>query len=132
MKIADVYRHHVATDSPTASLRDIAHHMVEHDTGIVVLVDDDHRVLGVVSERDLARALARETDARVGVARQYATTPVLTASLDDDTSDVARRMLDAGVRRLPVVTAEGLLVGIVSMRDLLAIETFMPPAPTDA
>lgn len=41
-------------------------------------------------------------------------------------------MLDAGVRRLPIVTAEDRLVGIVSMRDLLAIETFMPPAPTDA
>lgn len=126
MKIADVHRREVATSRPTATLRDIARLMDEMDTGMVVLLDFDERVAGVITERDLVRALARDVDARVAIARSYATRRVLTAGVDDETSDVARRMLADGVRRLPVVSGEGALMGMVSMRDLLALETFMP------
>jgi CBS domain-containing protein len=47
-----------------------------------------------------------------------------TADVEEDSRDVARRMLELGVRHLPV-TAEGQLVGMVSMRDLLAVEAWM-------
>ena len=125
MKIADVHRQHVGTVRPTASLRTVARLMEETDTGIVVVVDADDRIAGVVSERDLVRALAHDIDPRVALARSYATKRVLTAALEDETADVARTMFAEGVRRLPVVSDDE-LVGIVSMRDLFALETFMP------
>lgn len=125
MKIAGVHRQQVATVRPTTSLRNVARLIEETDTGVVVVVDADGRVGGVISERDLVRALAHDVDPRVALARSYATKRVLTAALDDETSDVARTMLAEGVRRLPVVS-DGELVGVVSMRDLFALETFLP------
>jgi predicted transcriptional regulator len=45
-----------------------------------------------------------------------------TAHVEEDSRDVARRMLDLGVRHLPVIAGNDQLVGMVSMRDLLAVE----------
>ncbi len=67
--------------------------------------------------------MARFTDlASVGAAA-CASTEVKTAGLDEDSRDVARRMLDEGIRHLPV-EQDGRMVGMVSMRDLLALETW--------
>lgn len=127
MKIADVHRPQVASVRPTTSLRNVARLMEETDTGIVVVIDADGRIAGVISERDLVRALAHDVDPRVALARSYATKRVVTAALHDETSDVAHTMHAEGVRRLPVVS-DGELVGVVSMRDLFALETFLPGA----
>ena len=48
-----------------------------------------------------------------------------TADVGEDSRAVARRMLDLGVRHLPVTAGDGQLVGMVSMRDLLAVEAWM-------
>jgi CBS domain-containing protein len=48
-----------------------------------------------------------------------------TADVEEDSRDVARRMLELGIRHLPVTAGEGELVGTVSMRDLLAVEAWM-------
>ena len=53
-------------------------------------------------------------------ARELMTTAVMTASPDDALRVTARRMIESGYRRLPVVTSDGRLVGIVSRRDVLA------------
>jgi CBS domain-containing protein len=123
MKIENVYRPNVATCRPTATLRDVAQRMEEEDTGIVVVVSD-RKLRGVISERDLVRALATEPDPGSASVMAYATTSLVTATLDEETSDVARRMFDARIRRVPVTGPEGELIGIVSMRDLLALESF--------
>ena len=48
-----------------------------------------------------------------------------TADVEEDSRDVARRMLELGVRHLPVTTGEDQLVGMVSIPDLLAVEAWM-------
>jgi CBS domain-containing protein len=48
-----------------------------------------------------------------------------TADVEEDSSDVAGRMLDLGIRHLPVTAGDDQLVGMVSMRDLLAVEAWM-------
>jgi CBS domain-containing protein len=124
VKIEDVYRPTVVTCEPSADLREVAARMVIEDTGSVAIVTD-FQLGGVISERDLVRALAQETDPGAAPVMDYATTHLVTAALGEDTYAVARRMLRAGVRRLPVVGAAGELVGMVSMRDLFALEALI-------
>lgn len=125
METKDVYRPHIARCPAGATLREVAERMEQGDAGIVALVDDG-RLVGVISERDFVRALARETDPAGASVGDYATTEVVIAAPDEELSAVARRMLERGVRRLPVVDANGDLVGLVSMRDVFAVETLMP------
>lgn len=125
MQTKDVYRPTLATCSPGDKLHDVARQMEQADTGFVAVMADG-RLHGVISERDLVRALAREPDPRAATAADYATTQVVSASLDEDVAAVARRMLDHGVRRLPVLE-DGELVGVVAMRDLFALETLTAP-----
>ncbi len=127
MKIEHVYRPQVATCPPGTILHDVAQRMERLDTGMVAVVTDG-RLDGVITERDLVRALAWDPNPHAAPVMFYVTTDVVTAALDDDTSVVARRMIEAGVRRLPATTAACELVGMVSMRDLFAVETLMANA----
>jgi CBS domain-containing protein len=122
VKVSDVYRPAIDTCPPTENLGDAASRMVQADTGALAIVDRA-RLLGVITERDLVRAVADGAEPTRVPVITYARTGVLTASLDEDVAAVARRMLDAGVRRMPVLGLTGELVGMVSMRDLLAVET---------
>jgi CBS domain-containing protein len=97
-------------------------------TGIVAVVQDG-RLDGVVTERDVVRALAAGADPAISTVATYATSDVITASLEEHISVVARRMVDAYVRRLPVVAPGGEPVGVVSMRDLFILETLMGTEP---
>lgn len=124
MEIKDVYRPAIATCAPDDSLHEVATMMVDADSGFVA-VTVEGRLTGVVSERDLVGAMARDLDPHTATAADVATTEVLTADLDEAVSAAARRMIDHGVRRLPVVHAEGAVVGMVSMRDVFALETLM-------
>jgi CBS domain-containing protein len=96
--------------------------MAKSDTGVLAVVAGGKRV-GVISERDVVRAVAHGADLRAASVGSYPTTPEMAASLDDETTVVARRMLATGVRRLPVVGQAGEVVGMVSMRDLFPFET---------
>jgi CBS domain-containing protein len=122
VKIDNVYRPAAETCSPSDSLLDAARRMIDADTGSLVVLDDG-ALSAVISERDVVRAVADGADPRTATVRSYATAPVLTAALDEDTSTVAVRMLRAGVRRMPVTDPDGAVSGIVSMRDLFAVET---------
>lgn len=126
MNIDAVYRTHIVTCDPATVLRDVAERMERADAGMVAVVADG-QLSGVITERDLIRALARESSPQTVPADAYATSEVLTASLDDDVADVGRRMVEEGVRRLPVLDQEGRLCGMVSMRDLFAVEMLLPP-----
>ena len=71
----------------------------------------------------MTRAVADGADPRTATASEYAATKLEVALLDDDTQRIAQRMLEAGVRHLPVMH-DNEVVGMVSMRDLLAAETW--------
>lgn len=124
MQIADIYRTDVKTCSPDTTLAEVAEIIWSADTGIVAVIDGG-QFIGVISERDLAHAMASENDplnARVG---DYATTQVITATLGDDLIDTAKRMVGHNIRHIPVVDNEDELIGIVSMRDVFAVETLL-------
>lgn len=122
MLISEVYRPRLLSCQAADLLRAVAQKMVDEQVGALAVVEDAG-IVGIISERDVTRAVAEETDPRAVTAAQYATTQLEVALLNDDTDQIAQRMLAAGVRHLPVME-DNELVGMISMRDLLAVETW--------
>nr|BFE38371.1 CBS domain-containing protein [Actinomadura rugatobispora] len=122
MLISNVYRPMVFGCQAGERLPEVARRMVEKKVGALAVLDGE-RVGGLITERDLVEALAASADPASVEASAYASTQIRTAALDEDSREVARRMLEVGVRHLPV-DDHGRLVGMVSMRDLLALETW--------
>ncbi|MDA3628186.1 CBS domain-containing protein [Saccharopolyspora sp. WRP15-2] len=123
MRVDEVF--HVGTLTCEASdpLAEVARKMTDDHVGALAVLDNE-RIVGIISERDVVRAIAERADPQESTALSFATQQLETATVSDDTKDVARRMLDAGVRHLPVKQGH-MVIGVISMRDLLAIETWL-------
>jgi CBS domain-containing protein len=103
-----------------SSLRvaEVAERMVEREVGAVLVMDGD-RLAGILTERDILRAVARgiRDDAVVG---DWMTTHPETIGPDETTEHAATLMMHGGFRHLPVVEGDH-VVGILSIRDLMRI-----------
>ena len=108
----------VATASSDSSVVDIARMLREKRIGTIVLMDGD-RLAGIISERDIVRAMADAADmAAVRPARDYMTRRMLTCAPDDSTDTLMAMMTEKRVRHLPVLE-DGKLAGIVSIGDVV-------------
>lgn len=118
--------------------KDVVRILLEHDISAVPVVDDEYHVRGVVSEADLIEKQAQQTQgypepwelltrrgrgayskARAECAADLMTAPAITTRAGTGIAQAARLMRKNGVKRLPVVDGDGVLVGIVSRSDLL-------------
>jgi CBS domain-containing protein len=109
----------VATIPPTATVRDLLGLLAEQRIGAAVVTSHD-AIVGIVSERDVVRRLADDADALLD--RQVAeimTADVVTCSKETSVEDLARTMTERRIRHVPVVDADGALVGIVSIGDVV-------------
>jgi CBS domain-containing protein len=102
---------------PTQSIRDAARLMAELDAGIMPVREGD-RLVGMITDRDIAVRAVAEGKGPDTPIREVMTQDVKYCYEDDDTNDVARNMADIQVRRLPVLTRDKRLVGIISLGDL--------------
>ncbi|MCB9916072.1 MAG: CBS domain-containing protein [Planctomycetes bacterium] len=102
--------------------RDAARRMKQENVGTLVVVDGQQRPIGILTDRDLALRLVAEghDPAQVTVAEVMTAHP-RTAPEDLPIEDALTRMRGFGVRRLPVVDAQGKLVGILSADDVLEL-----------
>jgi CBS domain-containing protein len=100
--------------------------LMAHGFTAAPVVDDDQRVVGIVTEADLLRAPA-SPQACVGAV--MSADPVTTRP-DEDLADLVATMLDAGIRSVPVV-ADGRLVGLVTQRDVLRAVAHPGATPRD-
>jgi CBS domain-containing protein len=122
MLIAHVLRekgavvHTIAAD---ITLEQAAGQLHERKVGALVVIDRSGAILGVLSERDLVREIARRgADALGDAVSAVMTRDVHTAAMDETVDEGLGRMTDRRVRHLPVVEG-GSLVGIVSIGDLV-------------
>jgi signal-transduction protein with cAMP-binding, CBS, and nucleotidyltransferase domain len=111
---------------PRDTLRAVARTLTEESVGVAVVSGshrpgDGPRVHGLISERDIVAALAEGADPDEVWAEDAMTDDLASASPDWTLHDAAAHMLHNEIRHLPV-TAEGTIVGIVSMRDVLQAE----------
>src|SRR4029078_7788577 len=117
MKISDVMTRDVQTIRPDQSAQDAARFMLKSEAGSIPVTDGD-RLIGMITDRDIAvRGVAKGVGPDTPV-RELMTDDIICARFDDDIADVASRMSEAQVRRLPVVDENEKLCGIVSLGDL--------------
>jgi CBS domain-containing protein len=93
--------------------------MWEHDCGVVPVVDGGGRVVGVITDRDLCMAahFQNRTLSDIPIAGVMAQ-QVCTCRADDDVLEAERQMAEKQIHRLPVINAEGALIGILSLADV--------------
>jgi CBS domain-containing protein len=105
---------------PDSTLADAAAVMWRHDCGVVPVVEEGGRVVGVVTDRDICMALSMrgQRAAEVRVA-EVLTGGVQTCTPVDDVREALEAMARRQVRRLPVVDSRGHLVGILSVNDVI-------------
>ena len=118
MQITDVMSTQIVSVEPDSTIGDAARRMVEHDCGAAMVLSDDELV-GVITERDLLRCLGEGVDTSTMV-EELMTRHVMTAGPTTEMAEAMALMVDGHFRHLPVVNDAGHVIGLVSMRDLMA------------
>ena len=115
--VADVMVRDVLTVAPSDTIGEAAEKMNAANVGAVVVVEDFVRIVGIVTERDLLRAVASRARAAEARVRQWMTPNPVTIQPDLTIDEAAQIMFDHNFRHLPVVK-DGRPLGIVSLRLL--------------
>lgn len=108
----------VETIHPDQSVREAIASLAQHNIGALVAVDEANAPVGILSERDITRALAADEQIFTRSVSELMTKNVITALPQDDLLSVANTMTEKRIRHLPVVE-KGKLVGIVSIGDVV-------------
>lgn len=109
----------VLTSRPTDTVLGVAKTLAEHGVGCIVLTDDDNTVVGIISERDIVRSIAKGgKDVLQKPVSHCMTKEVITCRETDTINSLMSEMTSRRFRHLPVVE-RGELVGIVSIGDVV-------------
>jgi CBS domain-containing protein len=119
--LGEIMRTDFVTVAPEDTIGESAQKMVDAGRGAAI-VSDFGRVVGILTERDLLKAVAARTHSSEARVREWMTANPITADESMSTDDAAKVMLDNGFRHLPVVDGER-PIGIVSMRAVLRATT---------
>jgi CBS domain-containing protein len=120
MKIKAIMTEQVKSCGPDTNLGSVVETMWTYDCGIVPVVNERGEAIGVITDRDVCIALGtRDVPASHLVARNVMTQPVIGCAPEDDCVEVLLTMQEYHVRRLPVLGIGGVLVGIVSIDDIV-------------
>jgi CBS domain-containing protein len=118
LKAEDIMGQPVIAATPQASLRDVATQLVTNEfTGMPVAAPDG-RVVGVITEADIIRALIQGKRMEHLTAADVMTGPPITVDRNTPLQEVMKSLEDYRIVRVPV-TSENLLVGIISRRDVI-------------
>ena len=116
--IADHMSRELLKAAPDESIAEAAEHMVARGVGAVLVMDGD-RLQGILTERDILKAVAAGLSESSRV-RDWMTTSPETIESSDETGHAAALMIHGGFRHLPVLDGRT-VVGIVSIRDLMRV-----------
>ena len=118
MQLSDILSRDVETLAPDATIREAAQRMRSLDVGAMPVCDGSH-LLGMITDRDITiRAIADGRDPAQTPVRDAMTPNVEFIFEDEDVQRAAQLMQDKQIRRLPVVSRDNKLVGIVALGDL--------------
>ena len=120
MKVRDLPPGRWLSVDPQTLIAEVARQMQQDDSDSVAVISDG-RLVGIVTERDLVRAIAEGMDPQQAKAEVLMTADPATVDADEDVTVVAVKMMRMGVRHLPVVDKAGKPVGLVSARNLVAM-----------
>ncbi len=118
MKVSEVMTRQVEVISPDDSIQDAARLMASIDAGVLPVGEND-RLVGMITDRDIAiRAVGEGRDPKQTRVGEVMTREVRYCFEDDDLDDVSHNMAELQVRRLPVVSKDKRLTGIISLGDI--------------
>jgi CBS domain-containing protein len=93
-----------------------------HDAVGSVIILDHNKPIGIVTEEDIAcKVVAKDLKPSTVHVNDIMSTPLITVSADKTVGDAARMMIKHKVRRLPIIDGHNKVIGIVTVRDLLAV-----------
>jgi CBS domain-containing protein len=121
-KVYEIMVRKVITAKPTTNLTEIARLMRKNRVGSVIVVRSG-RPVGILTESDFIRLVARGTDMKSGVAEDFMNRDVITCDSSITVVDALMVMRAEKIRHLPTVK-NGRLVGVISIRDLIAATQF--------
>jgi CBS domain-containing protein len=120
MNTEEIMTRNVKSCRPETSLSEAAVLMWDYDCGALPVVDDENRVMGMITDRDIAIATATKgrlaTDINVG---EVMSGNVYACAVNEDINSALKTMRREKVRRLPVIGANGKLAGILSINDIV-------------
>ena len=120
MRVKDCMSKNIVYATNNSNIRDVAKLMSEHHIGVVPMCDNEQKILGIITDRDIIlRSIANDSDKDIKrmPATEIMTTDVIRTSRDTEISWAAEIMARNQIRRLPVVENEK-LVGMLSVGDL--------------
>lgn len=120
MKVKEIMTPNAKAIWLTGSLADAAKLMWENDCGVLPIVKDGQKVIGMITDRDICMAVAmRDTNPSSVSVEEVMTGQVYSVKPEDDVDQALQAMQEHKVRRLPVVNDEGELEGILSMNNIV-------------
>ena len=117
MKVSECMTRDVSTISPDRTIRDAAKLMASKDVGCIPVGEDD-KLVGMITDRDIAIRAVCEGRSPETPIREIMTGELMYCFEDEDVNHVARNMGDIQVRRLPVMSRDKRLVGIIALGDI--------------
>ena len=117
MRVSEVMTKDVRVARPDQTIEEAARQMAELDAGALPVGEND-RLVGMITDRDIAvRAVAKGKGPQTLV-RDVMSADLKYCSEEEDAADVSSKMAEQQIRRLPVISRDKRLVGIVSLGDL--------------
>ena len=122
MKVRDVMTTEVGYCQPDAPLAQAADIMWQRDCGVVPVVDESQRVIGMITDRDICFAVVTKNRlaGEIKISEVISQNEVQSCAPGDAVEDALKTMKRHQLRRLPVVNKDGVLVGILSLADLIS------------
>ena len=121
MNVSEIMSTDLVALDPESTVGDAATLMGEHEVGSVAVVEDG-RLIGILTERDIVRALSTAHDAPMRPVVEWMTKDPTTIGPDVGVREALRTMVEGGFRHLPVVDGDS-PIGILSIRDVAGTMT---------
>lgn len=122
MKCKDIMTKYIKMCRPECTVKDSTQIMKDQNCGAVPIVDDNNKVVGIVTDRDIAiKCILEEKDASRTKISEVMTKKVITCREDEDIDEAIRKMKDNKIRRIPIVDKNNVLLGMVSLGDIAVI-----------
>ena len=129
-----IMQHEVITVRDRDTVEQALKTLISNQIHQAPVLDEEYRLAGIVSDRDLLRALHvdhdKTSETLLKKVADVMTTPVVAASPQTDIRRIARAMLDQGVEGIPIVNDSGNLIGFISRTDILGAVVTDPPLRT--